>query len=55
MFLINPCDKCIVKAMCRRTCEKRRKQANGFDDITRTAAFIFVMLLYIGFMSFMIF
>ena len=48
-MLFDPCNKCIVKVMCKDTCEKKVIYANKFDNVTRTAAFIFVVGSYVGF------
>ncbi len=53
-MLFDPCNKCIVKVMCRDTCGEKIIYANRFDMVTSTATLIFALGLYAGLVVWMI-
>lgn len=53
-MIFDPCNKCIIKVMCKDKCDNKRVYADRLDVLSSAAAMVLVLGLYGGFIVFML-
>ncbi len=53
-MIFDPCNKCIVKVMCKDKCDNKIVYANKFKTLSSAAAIVLVIGFYGGFLVFLL-